>query len=58
VRGVPVTAERLGPWLGELCGRGVVRHIDETELGLIHVHRYPVADASVRRTPDAGWPMH
>ncbi|MEU5723010.1 MULTISPECIES: GPP34 family phosphoprotein [unclassified Micromonospora] len=33
--------------LGDLCGRGVVRDIDETELGFIHVHRYPVADASV-----------
>ncbi|MCW3815306.1 GPP34 family phosphoprotein [Micromonospora sp. DR5-3] len=33
--------------LGDLCGRGVVQDIDETELGFIHVHRYPVADASV-----------
>jgi hypothetical protein len=33
--------------LGDLCGRGVVRDVDETELGFIHVHRYPVADASV-----------
>ncbi|MDG4802973.1 GPP34 family phosphoprotein [Micromonospora sp. WMMD980] len=33
--------------LGDLCGRGVVRDVDETELGFIHVHRYPVADTSV-----------
>ncbi|MEU2612706.1 GPP34 family phosphoprotein [Micromonospora sp. NPDC007271] len=33
--------------LGDLCGRGVVRDVDETELGFIHVHRYPVVDASV-----------
>ncbi|MCO1617713.1 GPP34 family phosphoprotein [Micromonospora tulbaghiae] len=33
--------------LSDLCGRGVVRDVDETELGFIHVHRYPVADASV-----------
>ncbi len=33
--------------LGDLCDRGVVRDVDETELGFIHVHRYPVVDASV-----------
>lgn len=33
--------------LGDLCGRGVVRDVDETELGFIHVHRYPTVDASV-----------
>ncbi|MEO3775383.1 GPP34 family phosphoprotein [Micromonospora sp. B11E3] len=33
--------------LGDLVGRGVVRDIDETELGFIHVHRYPLADAAV-----------
>ncbi|MBM0227133.1 MULTISPECIES: GPP34 family phosphoprotein [Micromonospora] len=33
--------------LGDLCRQGVVRDVDETELGFIHVHRYPVADASV-----------
>ncbi|MFG1914238.1 GPP34 family phosphoprotein [Micromonospora sp. NPDC048898] len=33
--------------LGDLCSQGVVRDVDETELGFIHVHRYPVVDASV-----------
>ncbi|MEU4336626.1 GPP34 family phosphoprotein [Micromonospora lupini] len=33
--------------LGDLCSQGVVRDVDETELGFIHVHRYPVMDASV-----------
>ncbi|WP_319459023.1 GOLPH3/VPS74 family protein [Micromonospora sp. RTP1Z1] len=33
--------------LGDLCGQGVVRDVDETELGFIHVHRYPVTDTSV-----------
>jgi Golgi phosphoprotein 3 (GPP34) len=33
--------------LADLVGRGVVRHVDETEMGFIHVHRYPVADGSV-----------
>ncbi|MFD6562945.1 GPP34 family phosphoprotein [Micromonospora profundi] len=33
--------------LGDLCRQGVVRDVDETELGFIHVHRYPVVDASV-----------
>ncbi|RLP98670.1 GPP34 family phosphoprotein [Micromonospora sp. CV4] len=33
--------------LGDLCEQGVVRDIDETELGFIHVHRYPVVDVSV-----------
>jgi hypothetical protein len=33
--------------LADLVARGVVRHVDETELGFIHVHRYPVADGSV-----------
>lgn len=33
--------------LADLVARGVVRDIDETELGFIHIHRYPVADASV-----------
>ncbi|MGV9211243.1 GOLPH3/VPS74 family protein [Micromonospora sp. RB23] len=33
--------------LGDLCSQGVVRDIDETELGFIHVHRYPVVDTSV-----------
>jgi hypothetical protein len=44
--------------LGDLCCQGVVRDVDETELGFIHVHRYPVADPSVeadirRRLADA-----
>ncbi|MBM0232897.1 GPP34 family phosphoprotein [Micromonospora sp. STR1_7] len=33
--------------LGDLCAQGVVRDVDETELGFIHVHRYPVLDRSV-----------
>ncbi|MEH1167689.1 GPP34 family phosphoprotein [Micromonospora sp. CPCC 205539] len=33
--------------LGDLCRQGVIRDVDETELGFIHVHRYPVVDASV-----------
>ncbi|MGC4852068.1 GOLPH3/VPS74 family protein [Micromonospora sp. DT4] len=33
--------------LGDLCAQGVVRDVDETELGFIHVHRYPVVDSSV-----------
>ncbi|GIJ32299.1 GOLPH3/VPS74 family protein [Verrucosispora sp. WMMD703] len=33
--------------LGDLCEQGVVRDVDETELGFIHVHRYPVVDPSV-----------
>jgi hypothetical protein len=33
--------------LGDLCAQGVVRDVDETELGFIHVHRYPAVDATV-----------
>lgn len=33
--------------LADLVARGVVRHVDETELGFIHVHRYPAADSRV-----------
>ncbi|MFI6779708.1 GPP34 family phosphoprotein [Micromonospora sp. NPDC050276] len=33
--------------LADLCRQGVVRDVDETELGFIHVHRYPVVDRSV-----------
>ncbi|SCE74966.1 GOLPH3/VPS74 family protein [Micromonospora mirobrigensis] len=33
--------------LGDLVDRGVVRDVDETELGFIHVHRYPSTDPSV-----------
>jgi hypothetical protein len=32
--------------LSDLCRRGVVRDVDETELGFIHVHRYPTVDTS------------
>ncbi|RKR88575.1 Golgi phosphoprotein 3 GPP34 [Micromonospora pisi] len=33
--------------LAGLVGRGVVRDVDETALGHIHVHRYPAVDATV-----------
>ncbi|MEJ3742078.1 GPP34 family phosphoprotein [Actinomycetes bacterium KLBMP 9797] len=33
--------------LADLCARGVVRDIDETALGFIHVHRYPTVDPTV-----------
>ncbi|AVT30198.1 MULTISPECIES: GPP34 family phosphoprotein [unclassified Plantactinospora] len=33
--------------LSDLCTRGVISDVDETELGYIHVHRYPVLDPSV-----------
>ncbi|RQX11788.1 GPP34 family phosphoprotein [Micromonospora ureilytica] len=33
--------------LADLCRQGVVQDVDETELGFIHVHRYPVMDSSV-----------
>jgi Golgi phosphoprotein 3 (GPP34) len=33
--------------LADLVARGIVRHVDETELDFIHVHRYPLADDSV-----------
>ncbi|MBQ1076322.1 GPP34 family phosphoprotein [Micromonospora sp. C31] len=33
--------------LGDLCAQGVVRDVDETELGFIHVHRYPTVDPAV-----------
>ncbi|TDB70678.1 GPP34 family phosphoprotein [Micromonospora sp. KC721] len=33
--------------LDDLVDRGVVRHVEETELGFIVVHRYPLADPSV-----------
>ena len=33
--------------LADLCDRGVIRDVDETELGYIHIHRYPVVDRSV-----------
>ena len=42
--------------LADLCARGVVRDVDETELGFIHVHRYPVVDPRSRRTIRPGWP--
>jgi hypothetical protein len=33
--------------LADLCSRGVIRDVDETALGFIHVHRYPTVDGSV-----------
>jgi hypothetical protein len=33
-----------GRVLADLVARGVITDIDETQLGVIHVHRYPVAD--------------
>ncbi|MEO3922805.1 GPP34 family phosphoprotein [Micromonosporaceae bacterium B7E4] len=33
--------------LNGLCTRGVISDVDETELGYIHIHRYPVLDPSV-----------
>jgi hypothetical protein len=33
--------------LGGLCERGVISDVDETELGFIHIHRYPVLDPTV-----------
>jgi hypothetical protein len=33
--------------LADLCARGVVRDVDETTLGFIHLHRYPTVDATV-----------
>ena len=39
--------------LEDLVARGVVRDVDETQLGVIHVHRYPTTDpayeAEIRR---------
>jgi hypothetical protein len=33
--------------LADLCARGVIRDVDETMLGFIHVHRYPTVDPTV-----------
>ncbi|MDG6107957.1 GPP34 family phosphoprotein [Dactylosporangium aurantiacum] len=33
--------------LADLCGRGILRDVDETQLGFIHLHRYPTADPTV-----------
>jgi hypothetical protein len=33
--------------LGDLVERGVVRDVDETQMGVIHVHRYPTTDPAV-----------
>jgi Golgi phosphoprotein 3 (GPP34) len=33
--------------LAGLCGRGVIRDVDETTLGFIHLHRYPTVDPTV-----------
>jgi hypothetical protein len=30
--------------LEDLCARGVVQDVDETQMGVIHVHRYPTTD--------------
>lgn len=38
-----------GRVLADLVARGIVRDVDETALGFIHVHRYPVADPTVER---------
>lgn len=36
-----------GRVLADLVARGIVRDVDETALGFIHLHRYPVADTTV-----------
>lgn len=36
-----------GRVLADLVARGIVRDVDEKALGFIHVHRYPVVDATV-----------
>ncbi|MER7002030.1 GPP34 family phosphoprotein [Dactylosporangium sp. NPDC000555] len=33
--------------LADLCDRGVIRDVDETTMGVIHVHRYPTVDPAV-----------
>ena len=33
--------------LADLCTRGVIRDVDETMQGFIHLHRYPTVDATV-----------
>lgn len=33
--------------LADLCSRGILRDVDETALGYIHLHRYPTVDATV-----------
>jgi Golgi phosphoprotein 3 (GPP34) len=33
--------------LADLVERGVVRDVDETQMGVIHVHRYPTTDPAV-----------
>jgi Golgi phosphoprotein 3 (GPP34) len=35
--------------LEDLVARGVVRDVDETALGFIHIHRYPTADRAFER---------
>ncbi|GGJ92896.1 hypothetical protein GCM10010123_23470 [Pilimelia anulata] len=35
--------------LRDLCGRGVIRDVDETALDVIHLHRYPTVDRSVEK---------
>lgn len=36
-----------GRVLADLVARGIVRDVDETAMGFIHLHRYPVVDATV-----------
>jgi hypothetical protein len=33
--------------LADLCAQGILRDVDETTLGFIHLHRYPTADGTV-----------
>ena len=33
--------------LADLCSRGILTDVDEVQLGFIHVHRYPMIDATV-----------
>jgi hypothetical protein len=33
--------------LADLSARGIIRDVDETALGYIHVHRYPVVDRTI-----------
>jgi hypothetical protein len=33
--------------LADLCARGVIRDVDETTMGFIHLHRYPTVDPTV-----------
>lgn len=33
--------------LADLCARGVIRDVDETAMGFIHLHRYPTVDNTI-----------